>query len=124
MIKMVSKKEGFIIQKDSNNLGFRKLYPIYYFLHFNINPGIILYTKSIKEIDKYKNEEIWCVGCIEDEGVCIISDKFTKDFEPIPNMTIDEAIGIINNYYRLYKHSKFILLKSVNETITIPEIQF
>lgn len=124
MIKMISKKEGFIIQKDSNKLGFRKLYPIYRFLHFNIDPGITLYIKSIEDLEIYKNEKIWCIGTIKDEDVCITPDEFTEDFEPILNISVDKAIDTINNYYRLYKHSKFILLKSINKTITIPKIDF
>lgn len=125
MIKIQSKKLRNVLHKDSNKLSVRKRYQINKFeSHHRLNIGINLYFKSIEDLELYKDEEVWCVGCVENGGVYIISNKFTEDFEPIPNMTIKECISMINSYYSLYKHKKFILIKSVDELITIPEIQF
>lgn len=125
MIKIESKKHINIISKDGNRLGSKKRVQINKFeLKHRLNIDVNLYFKSIEDLEEYKDENIWCVGCIYNVGIFIISDKFTEDFEPIPVMTVNEAIATINLYHNDYKLTDFVLIKSVGEFITIPKIDF
>ena len=125
MIKIVSNKLRNVITKDGNKLSVRKTYQVNKFEFENkITPGIILYIKSIEEIELYKNDKIWYVGCVVDERVFLITYVF-NGFVSEEKMTVKQAINLLNNWCDdEHGYKKFILLKSIGENLFIPKIDF
>lgn len=128
MIKIESKKSHNIITKDGNKLGSRKKYQVNKFEFENkITPGITLYFNSIEELELYKNDKIWCIGCPvkedEEKGVFIISYEY-KGFFLDPTLNIKQALYLMDMYHSENNNKKYILLKSENENLFIPNIEF
>lgn len=123
MIKIESKKTGknTYYRKDGNKMGGRKTSQInkFEFTHC-IKSGITLYIKSMEELELYKNEETWCIGCVFDEGAYLIASDIDSDFQT----SIIQALHNMNRYFTLSKHKKYILLRVVNENIIIPNCKF
>lgn len=124
MIKIISKKRRNIIKKDGNKLGVRKMYQInkFEFTH-KIKPGIILYTKSIEDLELHKNDNVWYIGGVIDEGVYIITLSF-NGFVHKPAMTIKQAISLLNKHHEEESNKKYILLKANDDSLFIPKIDF
>ncbi len=125
MIKIESKKLRNVIHKDGNKLSVRKTYQINKFeITHCIKPGITLYIKSMEELELYKNEETWCMGCVIDGGAYLIASDFSENNDPNFQTSIKQALHNMNRYFTLANHKKYILLRVVNENITIPNCKF
>lgn len=124
MFKLISKKRRNIITKDGNKLGVRKLYQVNKFEFDNkLNPGVILYIKSIEELMLYKDDVVWYIGCVSNEGVYFVTFSFNGFIHDSP-LSIKQAINLLNNYHEEEKHKKYILLKTNDESLFIPKIDF
>ena len=124
MFKIISKKRRNVITKDGNKLGVRKIHQVnkFEFTH-KIKPGIILYTKSIEDLALHKDDVVWYIGGVINNGVYIITLSFNGFVHESP-MTIKQAISLLNKHYEEEKHKKYILLKANDETLYIPKIDF
>ena len=124
MFKIISKKRRNVITKDGNKLGVRKIYQVNKFeFEHKLNPGVILYIKTIEELMLYKDDVVWYIGCVSNEGVYFITFSFNLFVHDSP-LSLKQAIYLLNNYHEEYNHKKYILLKSTDETLYIPKIDF
>lgn len=124
MFKLISKKRCNVITKDGNKLGVRKLHQVNKFeFEHKLNPGVILYIKSIEELMLYKDDVVWYIGCVSNEGVYFITFSFNGFVHDSP-VSIKQAINLLNNYHKEEKHKKYILLKTNDESLFIPKIDF
>lgn len=124
MIKIVSKKLRNAITKDGNKLGSRKKYQVNKFeFEHKINPNIVLYINSMEELEIHKNDKVWYTGCVVDEGVFIITYVY-NGLVSEEKMTVKQAVNLLNNWYAENGDKKFILLKSEDENLFIPKIDF